>query len=338
MEKIKCFMCNSESQRDIDNNTDSAIYECDYCGKYTVTKTFLDDYRDDKNFKDKVDQTKYIIAGYLEESNGNRNDSFYIGSDNYFKILEEIDIPKTPIQKLEQLLIYCYKKNEYIGQAFVTRKVFIQNKNSYGKNRYMLNSGYGRIGVAFTRDKYELDGIISAMSGLGWVLPDYNPTGELICFVITAQGLYHAELLLNTNIDSNKVFIAMAFKDDYKGKCETAIKPACARCGFEAQKVDDEHYNGNIVDRIIVKIKRSKFVIADYTYDNSGAYYEAGYADGMGLHVIECCEKDWFDKPDNKVHLDKRNNNLILYKDNKDLEIQLVERIRATISGAKLND
>ena len=123
----------------------------------------------------------------------------------------------------------------------------------------------------------------------------------------------------------------MAFKEDYKNKCEEAIKPACVRCGFEAQKVDDEHYNGNIVDRIIVKIKRSKFVVADYTYDNSGAYYEAGYADGMGLKVIECCEKNWFDKPENKVHLDKRNNNLILYKDYKDLEEQLVERIRATI-------
>ena len=59
-----------------------------------------------------------------------------------------------------------------------------------------------------------------------------------------------------------------------------------------------------IIDNIMrVQIRAAKFVIADIlTHDNRGAYWEAGYAEGLGKPVIYICEKGKFDKE--KTHFD----------------------------------
>ena len=43
-------------------------------------------------------------------------------------------------------------------------------------------------------------------------------------------------------------------------------------------------------------IKGALFVIADLTHENCGAYWEAGYAEGLGKTVIYTCEKKKFDR------------------------------------------
>ena len=51
-----------------------------------------------------------------------------------------------------------------------------------------------------------------------------------------------------------------------------------------------------VIDNIMrTQIRDSAFVIADLTHDNPGAYWEAGYAEGLGKPVIYICEKSKFD-------------------------------------------
>jgi nucleoside 2-deoxyribosyltransferase len=50
------------------------------------------------------------------------------------------------------------------------------------------------------------------------------------------------------------------------------------------------------------KIRDSAFVLVDLTHDNSGAYWEAGYAEGLGKPVIYLCEESKFEKA--KTHFD----------------------------------
>jgi len=45
------------------------------------------------------------------------------------------------------------------------------------------------------------------------------------------------------------------------------------------------YYNNGIADEIMIESKRSKFVIVDFTYNNRGAYFEAGYAQGLGRPI-----------------------------------------------------
>lgn len=72
-----------------------------------------------------------------------------------------------------------------------------------------------------------------------------------------------------------------------------------------------------------------RFIITDLTFNNNGAYYEAGYAKGQGKKVIHTCSKDWFEK--NGVHFDVTGLNLILYDSDKDFAEKLKKRIRETI-------
>ena len=52
-----------------------------------------------------------------------------------------------------------------------------------------------------------------------------------------------------------------------------------------------------LIDEIIRDyIRRSKFVLADLTHGNNGAYWEAGFAEGCGVPVIYICEERVFDK------------------------------------------
>ncbi len=331
MNRTNCFFCKSECD-DLTKISAANGYDCPYCGKYKISNTAL-------NFI--LEESKHIIAGYLEEINGNRKEPFVIFRETIPMILDDVKIPKTSMQKLEKLLLYCYNKNEYIGQEFTTCAKY--KEYSYGEYFYYLNGDDKRFGIAYTKNPDELEGMIYAMSDLGW-LSINSFSDRFDYFILSAQGLFYAEQLLTTNINSNKVFVATEFHDDYEKRLTDAIKPACKDCGFEAFTISDEGFNNNINDEMIVGIKRSKFLIADFTHNNKGVYYEAGFASGMGLEVIKCCNKNWFDEEDkngqrkNKLHFDIEHDNFIMYENYGDYKRQLKDRIRRTILGAKLED
>ena len=49
-------------------------------------------------------------------------------------------------------------------------------------------------------------------------------------------------------------------------------------------------------DEIFAEIRRSRFLVADMTQGNDvargGVYFEAGFAQGLGLSVLYACRKD----------------------------------------------
>jgi nucleoside 2-deoxyribosyltransferase len=152
---------------------------------------------------------------------------------------------------------------------------------------------------------------------------------------ISIKGWKHYEELMETNVNSNKVFVALAFKN--KDIYFNAIKPACCKLGYQAILIDQPEHNNDIVDQIIAEIKTSRFVIADLTDNNRGAYFEAGFAQGRGLQVIRTCKKEWFEAKNeqdiriNHLHFDIEHYNFILWDDYEDLIIKLTNRIEACI-------
>ena len=58
-----------------------------------------------------------------------------------------------------------------------------------------------------------------------------------------------------------------------------------------------------VIDNIMrTQIRDAAFLIADLTHDNPGAYWEAGYAEGLGKPVIFICEKEKFEAK--RTHFD----------------------------------
>lgn len=56
--------------------------------------------------------------------------------------------------------------------------------------------------------------------------------------------------------------------------------------GKEAYYVDLDAHNGNIFDKIVEEIRNCKFLVTDFTCQNSGVYYETCYSKGIGKTVI----------------------------------------------------
>ena len=125
----------------------------------------------------------------------------------------------------------------------------------------------------------------------------------------------------------------MSFDSELKHIFDDAIYTACEECGFSAERVDSSEHNEKICDRIITKINESRFVIADFTQNKHGVYFEAGYAMGLGIPVVWTCSKEFLEKE--TLHFDTRQYNHIIWKNGNDLKTQLISRIKATIKNKK---
>lgn len=89
-----------------------------------------------------------------------------------------------------------------------------------------------------------------------------------------------------------------------------SFEKAISDAGYEPMRIDRREHNGKIDDQIIVEIKKSKFVVCDFTGHRGGVYFEAGFAMGLGKPVIWCCKEDYF----NDLHFDTRQYNHIKWE------------------------
>lgn len=153
----------------------------------------------------------------------------------------------------------------------------------------------------------------------------YIGLGEL---ALTFDGWNHYETLLKGGTTYRKAFMAMKFGDiDLNAVLENVFKPSVKMAGFDLVKLDDEPRAGLIDDRLRVEIQSSDFLIADLTHANNGAYWEAGYAEGLGKPVIYTCEKEQFDSE--KTHFDTNHHLTVIW--DKSAPEQAGDLLKATI-------
>ena len=141
------------------------------------------------------------------------------------------------------------------------------------------------------------------------------------------------------DIDSSQAFVAMWFDDSVAAAYDEGIEPAIRDCGYKPKRIDRDSTVDKIDDTIIAEIRRSRFIVADFTHGKGGArggvYYEAGFAHGLGVPVIFTCRKDMIDE----VHFDTRQYAHILWDNPSDLMDSLRDRILARIGkGPRTND
>ena len=121
---------------------------------------------------------------------------------------------------------------------------------------------------------------------------------------LTLDGWERYDAEKRGQLDGSYGFIAMQFGDLVLTPfVEDVVKPAVKKdVGYNLVDMDDVGRAGVIDDIMRKQIKGAKFVIADLTHDNLGAYWEAGYAEGLGKPVIYICEKEKFETQ--KTHFD----------------------------------
>lgn len=107
------------------------------------------------------------------------------------------------------------------------------------------------------------------------------------------------------------------------------LTSAVNNAGYKITRSNAEQYNNFIMDKIIGDIRLAPFIIADFTGNRGGVYFEAGFARGLGKEVIHTCHKDDF-VPE-KTHFDIQQINTIVWDKPEELYESLYHRIRATI-------
>ena len=147
---------------------------------------------------------------------------------------------------------------------------------------------------------------------------------------ITVAG-YNRIADLRTNVDSSQAFVAMWFDDTMTKAYEDGIEAGILDAGFNPIRIDRKDHVNKIEDEIIAEIRRSRFLVADFTQGKDGVrggvYYEAGFAQGLGLPVVFTCHEDSM----KTLHFDTAHYSHIVWAEPKDLREKLKNRIRAVI-------
>ena len=119
----------------------------------------------------------------------------------------------------------------------------------------------------------------------------------------------------------------MWFNSDLDEAWEKGIKPALKECGYKPVRLDFQEHNDKICDRIIAEIRKSGLLVADFTGQRGGVYFEAGFALGQGIPVIWTCRENDIQR----LHFDTRQYNHIVWNHPEELKQRLIDRIQATI-------
>ena len=132
---------------------------------------------------------------------------------------------------------------------------------------------------------------------------------------------------------SKTAFIAMWFDVSVFPLFTNVIEPAIQSAGYDPIRIDKKDHNNKIDDEIVASIRAARFVVADYTGERGGVYYEAGFAHGLGLPVI------FMARTGTPIHFDTRQYNTIFWKPDEldEAKRQLTNRILATIGRGPLN-
>jgi nucleoside 2-deoxyribosyltransferase len=153
-----------------------------------------------------------------------------------------------------------------------------------------------------------------------------SPAGNTGRYQLTADGYERVEQLEAASHKSTRnAFVAMWFDKSRDLIYTEAIEPAIREAGYMAIRIDRTEHVNRIDDEIIAQLRQSRFLVADFTGQRAGVYYEAGFMHGLGRNVFWMVEKAEI----GKVHFDVRQYNFIDYDSSSEAKSRLNYRIMA---------
>lgn len=183
--------------------------------------------------------------------------------------------------------------------------------------------------VAHAKSSRELKYLIGELGKRGYSSQE-QAANDVGLIVRTAGWEYLEEQ--GKRAKHQQAFVAMSFDTSMTGLWTTAIHPGVRLAGYQSYRVDQEPHIDRIDARIIAAIRDSSFVIADVTMHKHGVYYEAGFAQGLGLPVIWMVRES--DLPG--VHFDTRQYAHIMWNAYDDAREKLTNAILAVMGRGPL--
>ena len=205
-----------------------------------------------------------------------------------------------------------------------------------GKSIEMLDCADIQEIIGAPSDEF-VEQLIEDLKRRGTIKGDLNPeTGGSSSFffvTLTLDGWEQYEAEKRGEFQGNYGFIAMQFGDpELDPFVKDIVKPAVKEgIGYELVDMRDVGRAGVIDNIMRTQIRDAAFVIVDLTHDNSGAYWEAGYAEGLGKPVLYICKKAKFEEA--RTHFDTNHCTTVLWsrQDDKGFKQALIATLRRSL-------
>jgi len=323
----KCFVCQSPSFLDTSEVARYYVF-CSRCGGYKISSRLAKIIYS----LELTDRQRANISGFISE-----NENIFLKEED-LAFFENLRTP-TLLEKAKKVMRALMKSCPAPGQQFEINywalPTVLAKMQEIKGNEFPADENFAKmcrdilpwLATAWAQNDSEFIFIFKTY------LRDTTGllgTGDIDSWnVITPRGWEFLENLNKSTSDSDTGFVAMWFDSTVNPAWLDAIKPAIEEGGYQPVRIDKVEHNNRIDDEIIAGIRACKFLVADFTGQRGGVYFEAGLAQGLAKQVIWLCREDDL----KNVHFDTRQYNFILWRpDSLDqLKIALRNRIEATI-------
>ncbi len=228
--------------------------------------------------------------------------------------------------RIDRLLLWYQFTAKTLGEAI---QVYDQGSSKLTLDFQTLQAW---IGTANDDEYYRLRDLINGSDLIRNDMPHHVS--------LTRNGYERLEQLEKAWIPSGQAFVAMWFDASMSEAYTHGIASGISPAGYSPMRIDQKDHANKIDDEIIAEIRRSRFVVADFTsgalsdangrthsLPRGGVYDEAGFAQGLGLPVIWTCRLDCI----SQVHFDTRQFNHITWETPEELGTKLNNRIRSVL-------
>jgi len=123
--------------------------------------------------------------------------------------------------------------------------------------------------------------------------------------------------------DNFFAFVLMPFDKSFDDVYKLGIKEAAKEVGIKAERLDDQIFDSNMLDKIYKEIEKADLIIADMSDRNANVFYEVGYADARKKLVL-LLTSDAKDIPFDFLHRP----HIIYNKSITNLKKELIERLK----------
>ena len=335
----ECPICKARASAFPDIERAATFYTCPVCGRFD----FADDdaERFDMNHlpsflfykafgKEKASCDRRYHTALSKEKCDEYRENFEKGDISHgFPVHMDSEIvdawyPKSFSERVDNTLLYVNAHTEHIGQRITLPFEGMFSLLFVDRKEYNAFSGV----VSWRNDdecQAEAKYFLEYLSKSDLMSYSYGSTKEQALYLtLSPKGYARVDEIQKETSYGRSVLVAMKFGDDTIPLRE-AIRKGIADAGFFAVFIDEVQHNDFITPELLKHIRDSKFVVADLTHQNNGAYFEEGYAMGLGKPVIQLCRKD------TKLHFDIAQKNTIMWESEEDIPVRLTNRIRATI-------
>jgi hypothetical protein len=273
-------------------------YDCSRCRRFVAP----DDLGDDLARAGWTDEERAVLSHAVARANFGSKRPFLLDGDFLSDVRRERSLP-TAAEQADNLVFLVGLETTPGRRTFVDESIV----GGY------VGATLGAEGVLYLVDGLYKEGL------LGW--NSSSPTAGL-----TFDGWRRFEELRRRRVDSRRAFMAMPYGDDTLDEVfRSCFVPAVEAAGFKLERLDDNPQPGLIDNRLRVEIRTARFLVADLTTHNRGAYWEAGFAEGLDRPVIYTCRRDVVERK--QTHFDTEHQQIVLWEPDK------LEKARAEITA-----